>query len=248
MSKARFLDVDFSIGSNEAILTLLEGIVYRPCIGSTVVMHVNLNTLFTCTKVPRLKAALDQSDTLVLFEGIGLKLAKLMTTLIWWPDVNGTDLVPSFLNIHPDRLLRLALVGGRPGISDTAGRVIAKQFPNIIVVKTLNGFTDLSDERTAFTSIRAAHPDILLLGLGTPLQEMTGAAWTSLASIPLIWCVGGLFDRWAGVYQRPPTWILECRLEWLWRLALQPSLYWRRTFIQGPWLLRKIVTIWRGSA
>ena len=241
-----FLGINFEVGTIEAALDKIEGLICHSRSISTVVMHANLNTLFTCAKNQRLKMALAHPNSVILFEGIALKLARFMTTLAWWPDVNGTDLVPLFLGMRRERNLRLALVGGRQGIAEAAGQMIAERFPKILIVETLNGFADLSDKQAALVRIRAAKPDVLLLGLGTPFQEIMAADWARSATIPLIWTVGGLFDLWAGDRKRPPSWIIACRLEWLWRLALQPSLYWQRTFIQGPWLLRQIVAIWRG--
>jgi exopolysaccharide biosynthesis WecB/TagA/CpsF family protein len=80
----------------------------------------------------------------------------------------------------------------------------------------------------------------VLLGLGTPLQETTALAWQQAATAPLLWCVGGLFDYWAGTRTRAPRVVRACRLEWLWRLVLHPGAMWRRTLVEGPWLLARI--------
>jgi exopolysaccharide biosynthesis WecB/TagA/CpsF family protein len=246
MNRSNFLGITFEVGSRHQIFTRLQQIVANPGNGSTVVMHGNLNTVYTCTKVSELKSALHQPCALVLFEGIGLKIAKFLTSMVCWPDISGTELFPHFLSGCSDRTLRLALVGGQDGVADAAARAITRQFPNTIIVKTLNGFSDLSDEHSASRNIAQSRPDVVLLGLGTPIQEVKAVAFAQSTGAPLIWCVGGLFDLMAGIKQRAPAWVLACRIEWLWRLMRHPGTYWHRTFIQGPWLLLQILGSWGG--
>jgi exopolysaccharide biosynthesis WecB/TagA/CpsF family protein len=247
MNPSPFLGIEFEVGAPTAILNRLKHVICNPGQGSTLVMHGNLNTVYNSTKDQALKAALEHPRTLVLFEGIGLKLARLMTSLRWWPDISGTELVPLFLSCCAERPLRLALVGGHPGIAEAAGQALTRQYPNAVIVKTLNGFADLADEPTCFEHIAQARPDILLLGLGTPIQEVKALAFANGTGTPVIWCVGGLFDLLAGVKKRAPRWVLLCRIEWLWRLIRHPGAYWQRTFVQGPWLLLQILATWRQS-
>lgn len=244
MRQSKFLGIAFEVGGRHQIFTHLKEVVGNPGNGSIVVMHGNLNTAYTCAKVSELNSALNWPGALVLFEGIGLKIAKFMTSLVCWPDVSGTELFPIFLSGCSDRTLRLALVGGQEGIADAAAHSITRQFPNTIIVKTMNGFSDLSDEHAASRSIAQSQPDVLLIGLGTPIQEIKAVAFAQSTGAPIIWCVGGLFDLLAGVKQRAPAWILLCRIEWLWRLLRHPGSYWHRTFIQGPWLLLQIARMW----
>ncbi len=244
MAKAHFLGVDFDVGGHEAIYQRLQGLIRHPGAGSTVVMHGNLNTVYTSARVRALRVALRHPSALVLFEGIGLKTARWLTARVLWPDISGTELVPRFLAGCADRPVRLALLGGREGVADAAGRALVRQHPHAVVVETLNGFADLADERQAFGSIVQARPDVLLLGLGTPIQEVKAIALAEATGVPIVWCVGGLFDLLAGVKQRAPGWILTCRIEWLWRLVRHPRHYWQRTFVQGPWLAAQVLRLW----
>jgi exopolysaccharide biosynthesis WecB/TagA/CpsF family protein len=245
MQPTRFLGIYFTIGNRDALLAWLAHTVYSTPLSTTVVIHANLNTVYNCTQHAALKAALNTTHTVIFFEGIALKLASLISRWTWWPDVNGTDLVPLYLGMYPERPLRLALVGGQSGVAEAAGHAITKRFPHLSIVKTLNGFDDLVDKQAALANILASHPDVLLLGLGTPLQEITAVNWAAASTISLIWSVGGLFDFWAGLRQRAPAWARICRLEWLWRFTCHPCLYWRRIFIQGPWLFKQVMLLWR---
>lgn len=245
--KVQFLGVNFEVGTHEAIFKRLQGLVRGSGSDSTVIMHGNLNTVYTSARVRALRVALQHPSALVLFEGIGLKLARWLTARVLWPDISGTELVPLFLARCADRPVRLALVGGRDGVAYAAARALTQQYSNVVVVKTLNGFSDLSDEPRAWGCIAQARPDVVLLGLGTPLQEVKAVAFAQATGVPIVWCVGGLFDLLAGVKQRAPAWILMCRIEWLWRLVRHPRHYWHRTFVQGPWLVGQVLRLWGGE-
>jgi N-acetylglucosaminyldiphosphoundecaprenol N-acetyl-beta-D-mannosaminyltransferase len=84
----------------------------------------------------------------------------------------------------------------------------------------------------------AWRPEILLVGLGFPLQEewlLTRASHLPTLRVGL--AVGGTFDYWTGRALRAPAWLRRLGLEWLWRLGVQPR-RWRRIFravVVFPW-------------
>ncbi len=67
-------------------------------------------------------------------------------------------------------------------------------------------------------------PDILLVGLGAPLQELwIDEHLTKMPSVKVAVGVGGTFDFLAGTKARAPKFMRSFGLEWLWRLILQPN-------------------------
>ena len=66
--------------------------------------------------------------------------------------------------------------------------------------------------------INAAKPDVLLVGMGNPLQEKWIHRHLSEIAVPVCMGVGGLFDYWAGNVSRSPGWLRGLGHEWLWRL------------------------------
>jgi exopolysaccharide biosynthesis WecB/TagA/CpsF family protein len=243
-----FLGIQFEVAAAPAVLARLRHQVDQPLPQAGVVVHANLNTVHACAHAPALRGVLQRPGTVVLFEGIGLKIARWLDAGQWWPDLNGTDLVPAFLQHCADRPLRLALVGGRPGVAQAAADAVAARFPHVVVAHVSDGYGGLADEPALLAALRQAQPDVLLVGLGTPLQEPKAAAWAAAGAAPLVWAVGGLFDLWAGARRRAPAPVLACRLEWLWRLLINPAAYWRRTFVQGPWLVWQLLHSGRASA
>jgi beta-1,4-glucosyltransferase len=240
MRTERLLETDFTVGDAEEIGAFIE----RKLGGGgakLAILHGNVHTLYIASKYPILKRTIAGPDTLLLFEGIGLELSGFLSHGKWWPSVNGTDLVPKVLARSRQRPLRLALVGGRPGVAEAAAKSLTEGLDQVVVVATSDGFADRTDEQSLLADLARAKPDLVLVGLGTPLQELKATAWTSALEGPLFWAVGGLFDYHAGRTVRAPVWIRHSRLEWAWRLLTEPLRLWDRYFFEALWLLRTLL-------
>lgn len=55
----------------------------------------------------------------------------------------------------------------------------------------------------------------------------------SKLSVPVMLGVGAAFDLNAGTLKQAPSWMRENGLEWLFRLAAEPTRLWRRYVISG---------------
>lgn len=66
-------------------------------------------------------------------------------------------------------------------------------------------------------------PKILFVGLGTPKQEIFCNENAARFSTTLAITVGGFFDFVGGGETRAPQIVRQLRLEWLWRVILNPK-------------------------
>jgi len=91
-------------------------------------------------------------------------------------------------------------------------------------------------EEAAVEWLCRLRPQLVLLGLGMPLQEQVMAR--RLAKLPpAVYCtVGGAIEQLAGVQKLAPRWIGRLGLEWAWRLMLHPQRVAYRVFGE-PWVL-----------
>jgi N-acetylglucosaminyldiphosphoundecaprenol N-acetyl-beta-D-mannosaminyltransferase len=92
------------------------------------------------------------------------------------------------------------------------------------------------------TTISAAQPDLVLVGMGFPLQEQVCAHLAAHLNHGVFIGEGGTFDyeRFGGARPKAPAYIQNLGLEWLWRLVLEP---WRlRRQLAIP---RFIARVWR---
>ena len=196
--------------------------------------HANCHMLYALRGEPELPERVGRAAHLVA-EGVAVRIASRLAGYEPFADINGSDLVPLFLDQAPAGL-RLFLLGGAAGVAQDAARAIANRWPDVRIVGADSGFfhDEVPDE--VLSRILRAQPDVLLLGLGSPLQERLAVDWAGRCPAKVIWTVGGLFDLFAGRRRRAPRWMLRTRLEWAWRLFQEPRRLWRRTFVEPPWL------------
>ena len=164
-------------------------------------------------------AAVNGAD-LVLADGVGdLYAARLLKTPL--PErVAGSDLTPRLLSRLAERGGSVFLYGARPGVAERAGEALRSSCPGLRIAGTENGY--ISDETALFTALDKEQPDLLLLGLGVPRQELWMARNRQRTNAVMIG-VGGLLDVFAGDIPRAPEAWQRLGLEWLYRLLREPK-------------------------
>jgi exopolysaccharide biosynthesis WecB/TagA/CpsF family protein len=117
---------------------------------------------------------------------------------------------------------RVFLLGGDARVSATAASRFAQLFPHASLVGVHQGYFTAADDDRVVAAIAGSRADILLVGMGSPLQEQWLARNRLRLRARLAICVGGLFHYWAGDIGRAPHALRSVGLEWLWILAQQP--------------------------
>jgi N-acetylglucosaminyldiphosphoundecaprenol N-acetyl-beta-D-mannosaminyltransferase len=139
------------------------------------------------------------------------------------------------------------LLGAHPGVAEKVAVILKQQYPDLRITGTHHGYFDKSpdsvENEAVLQAINATSPDVLLVGLGMPLQERwLMENWDRLET-KIALPVGALFDYLAGEFPRAPHWMTDHGLEWLGRLIVEPRRLWRRYLLGIPrflWLvLRK---------
>jgi exopolysaccharide biosynthesis WecB/TagA/CpsF family protein len=118
-----------------------------------------------------------------------------------------------------------------------AARIIETSFGHTIC-GLCDGYSDPTDVRKA---IERAAPEVVMVALGNPRQELWIADFHPSASVPLLIGVGALFDFLAGNKLRAPMALRVAKLEWLYRLVLEPRRLWRRYTIDIVWFFLAVV-------
>ena len=164
-------------------------------------------------------AAAVNGAALVLADGVGdLCAARILGTPL--PGrVAGADLVPRLLARLAERGGSVFLYGARPGVAERAGESLQSACPGLRIAGTENGY--ISDETALLEALEREKPDLLLLGLGAPRQELWMARNRQKINAVMIG-VGGLLDVFAGDIPRAPESWQRLGLEWLYRLLREP--------------------------
>ena len=159
--------------------------------------------------------------------------------------VAGSDLVPRFFSaLADDQQLRVFLLGAAPGVAERAAENVHQRWPNVEVVGTYSpplGFERDADECDHILDlIRAADPELLVVGLGAPKQELWVQRFQERIHAKAALCVGATIDFLAGERRRAPIWMRRAGLEWLHRLLSEPRRLARR-YAQDAVIFPRIV-------
>ena len=181
-------------------------------------MTANPEIVLRCREDAAYAAAVNGAK-LVLADGVGdLCAARILGTPL--PGrVAGADLVPRLLARLAERGGSVFLYGARPGVAQRAGEKLKSAYPGLRIAGTENGY--ISDETALLEALEREKPDLLLLGLGAPRQELWMAENRQRTPAVMIG-VGGLLDVFAGDIPRAPEAWQRLGLEWLYRLLREP--------------------------
>lgn len=161
--------------------------------------------------------------------------------------VTGSDLVPALFDATAQHgPISVYLLGAAPGVAERAARNIHQRWAQVRVVGTYSpplGFErDAAENERIIAQINAARPDLLVIGLGAPKQELWIARHHASLQVKGALCVGATIDFLAGERRRAPVWMQRLRLEWLHRLCSEPRRLARR-YARDAWVFPQLV--WR---
>ena len=167
-------------------------------------------------------AKIVESAALVTADGAGLLWAARQLGQPLRERVTGIDLMQTTCERAAREGWRVYLLGAKPGVAETVAAKLYERYAGLQICGLHHGYF-AGAEASVIEQINAAAPDILLVALGLPAQEFFCAAHQQEIQAAVAIGVGGSFDVLAGLIKRAPRFIQRAKLEWLWRLALQPS-------------------------
>jgi exopolysaccharide biosynthesis WecB/TagA/CpsF family protein len=203
------------------------------------VAFCNAHTANTASADPGFRQAL--ARFVVLPDGVGVDIAaRWLGGRSFQANLNGTDLVPDLLRTA-DRPFRIALIGGRKGVAERAADVLAQLGPGHAVMAVCDGFSGPGTEAEWLADLAAAPADLMLVAMGNPKQELWISAHADGRHAAVVMGVGALFDFLAGEVSRAPAPVRRLRLEWLWRLMLEPRRLFARYVLGNPLFLARVL-------
>jgi N-acetylglucosaminyldiphosphoundecaprenol N-acetyl-beta-D-mannosaminyltransferase len=129
------------------------------------------------------------------------------------------------------------LLGGNPGVAKRAAEVLERRYIGLDVAGTFcpaPGFEHNEDELKLIEErVCAASPDVVLVALGFPKQDILIARLRCLLPTASFMGVGISLSFVAGEIPRAPDWTHMIGLEWVHRLIREPKRLARRYLIQG---------------
>lgn len=206
------------------------------------VMYVNAHVVNQSRGAAGLRNALRRAD-LVYCDGYGVRLAARALHLEVPHRMTGADWIWGLAALCELSGQSIYLLGSEPPIAREAAARLARWYPELDVVGAHHGFFEVGsphNERVIEDIVEHA-PQIVLVGMGTPKQELWVDRYADRLGGAVVWTVGALFDYVSGHTPRAPRWLADNGLEWIFRLAIEPNRMWRRYLIGNPVFLSRVL-------
>lgn len=228
--KVKLLNVEVDdVGMDELVDTFRQGVMLT--------LHVDM-----IMKLQRDRAfyeLLPRFDVITCDSQILAMAARFLGTPLR-ERVSGSDYFPKFyMRYRDDPGVRVFICGGAPGIAEIARQKVNAKVGREMVVganSPSKHFDRSPDEiERILAQINESGATVLLVGLGGGRQEkFIFANRHRLPHVRLFLPLGGTIDYEAETLRRPPAWVTNVGLEWLYRVVKEPLQRWRRYFVHQP--------------
>lgn len=202
-------------------------------------LTLHVDSIMKLQKDPDFYHLLPQFDVVTCDSQILVAAARLLGTPLK-ERVSGSDYFPLFYTRYKDDLsMTVFICGGGPGISEIARRNVNAKVGREMVVGTFAPSRDY-DQRPEeieriLAEINASGASVLMVGLGGGRQEKFIFKYRDrLPGVKLYLPLGGTIDYEAQTLKRPPKWVTNVGLEWLYRVVREPRQRWQRYFVHQP--------------
>lgn len=227
MNKIPFYHVNLNILKTQDVISEIER--YFSLNVNHTVFFLNANCFNLAAKDLEYRKILNNSN-LVLNDGAGIDIAAWFAGIKIKENLNGTDLIPKIIKLAYDRNMKLFLLGSKKDVVNKAKISLENSFIGIQIVGSSSGYFD--DDIEIIDRINNSRADILIVGMGVPLQEK----WITknlhaMEYVKVSIAGGAIIDFLSGRFKRAPLVVQKFRLEWLFRFVQEPKRLFKRYFL-----------------
>ncbi|MEW6636797.1 MAG: WecB/TagA/CpsF family glycosyltransferase [Actinomycetota bacterium] len=219
--------------------------------GCGLVLNVNahcLNLLYKDSELRRFFASAD----VVFCDGAGVRLAARLLGRSLPERITYADWMWDLAALSEAEGLSLYLLGAAPGVAGEAAGRLKERYLGLRIAGTHHGYFDHTagspESEAVVRAINAARPDVLVVGMGMPLQERWLMANRKRLDVGVALTGGAAFDYVSGRLRRGPRLLTENGFEWLARLIIEPRRLWRRYLVGNPAFLTRVLRQRLGEA
>lgn len=188
--------------------------------GLSMIFTPNSEILLYASNNPEFSKVLNSAD-MVIPDGIGVVYGAKILGNPLSERVAGYDLICNLFPVMAKKGQSVYLLGAKPGVADTAAENLVKKYPGLVIAGLHDGY--FKEDEAVIEDINKANPDLLLVCLGFPKQENWIYKNRERLNAKVAIGAGGCIDVFAGTVQRAPQFYCDHGIEWLYRLAKQPS-------------------------
>lgn len=185
------------------------------------IITVNPEIIMKSYKNIEIKEMLLNDNNILVPDGISIiKKAKQYNINIK-ERITGVDISSKTLEICNKNKKSIYLFGSKKEVLDKLIININQKYPNINIVGFSDGYVE--DKDKIMQEIISLSPDLILIALGVPNQELLINKYIEKAKKGVFIGVGGTFDVLSGCKKRAPKLFIKLNLEWLYRIICEPT-------------------------
>lgn len=197
---------------------------------------VNVHSINLAISEPTFFDELSKANALFA-DGSGMRLAATKAGFLLKGNNNGTDMLPHLCKRCIKNNQSLYFLGAQPGVAEKAAKKLTLKYPGLNIAGTEHGYTGVDNTEQLIAAINESGCDVLLVAMGSPVQEQWLLEHQDKLTCKTALAVGGLFDFYSGNISRSPMWLREIGMEWVWRLIQEPRSKFNRYVIGTPLFL-----------
>jgi N-acetylglucosaminyldiphosphoundecaprenol N-acetyl-beta-D-mannosaminyltransferase len=205
-----------------------------------IIAYINIHTINLSMRLPWFREYLNLASN-TYCDGYGVKLAAWLLGYHIPERYTAPDWIPDLVKLCSKNDYTIFILGAKPGVAFNAARKLSNQARGVKIVETHHGYfnktADSPENELIIEKINSHHADILILGLGTPLQEQWLMENWQRLNCRIALPVGAALDYLGGEAWRAPHWMTDNGFEWIGRLLSNPRRFWKRYIIGIPCFL-----------
>ena len=185
------------------------------------IITVNPEIIMKSYKNIEIKEMLLNDNNILVPDGISIiKKAKQYNINIK-ERITGVDISSKALEICNKNKKSIYLFGAKKKVLDKLIININQKYPNINILGYSDGY--VLDKDKVMQEIISLSPDLILIALGVPSQELLINKYIDKAKKGIFIGVGGTFDVLSGNKKRAPKLFIKLNLEWFYRIICEPK-------------------------
>ncbi len=203
-----------------------------------------VNSILAARATARVQEIYQHADY-VLCDGVPVKWASKFLGNPIKERITGLDVLPRIFPFAESRNFSIFLLGASPGVAETLKKVMEVKYPGVKILGTFvppfRAEFSKEENEEMIQAINALKPDILLVSLTAPKQDIWIAENLEKLETHVAIGIGGAFEVAAGMIRRAPLWMQKSGLEWFFRFLQEPKRMFKRYFVEAPLFIPLII-------
>jgi N-acetylglucosaminyldiphosphoundecaprenol N-acetyl-beta-D-mannosaminyltransferase len=185
------------------------------------IITLNAQMVIAAAKFSGFKEILKRAD-LVTVDGYGVDWALRKMGCSNVQRLTGVDLTRILLQKSCQSAYPVYFFGGTPRVAVELRKVLPLKWPGLVITGIQDGYGSCYTQTVVLKDIIRRQPFLLLVGLGTPVQELFLAEILPYLKATVGIGVGGAFEVLSGLRQEAPAFIRNHGWEWCFRMLQEP--------------------------